>query len=169
MRIPPYSSTTQRAWEAATKKRRLQIEESDPGCVRQNMKKGGFWLTDKTVGAWQLKRKSNAGMHAPRAQQLWAFISYDCPPEGTRNRLDKEIHTFNDTQLAKHWSLHVLRGPQYMYCGMQCAVALFVGRVVPAVVVQKLIDIFKARAAHLYEVEEEYWKYAEAEVGQLVG
>ena len=151
VRIPPYSSTTQRAWEAATKKRRLQIEESDPGCVRQNMKKGGFWLTDKTVGAWQLKRKSNAGMHAPRAQQLWAFISYDCPPEGTRNRLDKEIHTFNDTQLAKHWSLHVLRDAVR-------SATLFVGRAVPAVVVQKVIDIFKARAAHLYEVEEEYWK-----------
>ena len=47
--------------------------------------------------------------------------------------------------------------------------ALFVGRAVPAVVVQKVIDIFKARAAHLCEVEEEYWKYAEAKVGQLVG
>ena len=47
--------------------------------------------------------------------------------------------------------------------------AKIVGRAVPAVVVQEVIDIFKARAAHLYEVEEYYWKYAEAKVGQLVG
>ena len=56
-----------------------------------------------------------------------------------------------------------------MCCGMQCAVALLVGRSVPVVLAQKVIDIFKARAAHLCEVEEEYWKYAEAKVGQLVG
>ena len=68
VRIPPYSSTTQRAWEAATKKRRLQIEESDPVCVRPDMKEGGFRLTGgRGLAAEEEKQRWHARATGPAA------------------------------------------------------------------------------------------------------
>ena len=144
-------------WQKASKKRRRDIEYTDPLLVRQGMSKGGFWLADKAVGAWQLVQKgASVGIHGPREHQLWAFLSYDCPPEGVANRLDEEIATFNRKPFAQHFALYILRGPQYQYGGMQVAVVLWVGRSIPVGLLEDVKHLFEVRASRLDEVEKQY-------------
>ena len=156
-RIPWHSARTQDVWQKASKKRRRDIEYTDPLLVRQGMSKGGFWLADKAVGAWQLVQKgASVGIHGPREHQLWAFLSYDCPPEGVANRLDEEIATFNRKPFAQHFALYILRGPQYQYGGMQVAVVLWVGRSIPVGLLEDVKHLFEVRASRLDEVEKQY-------------
>ena len=124
------------------------------------MKNESFWLTDKLIGAWQMKQTGpRVGIHRPEDKQLWAFLSYDCPPEGMPNRLEGEIMTFSQRPSARHWALHMLRGPQYQYDnGLQVAVALWVGRAIPSRVLEQVKEALEARAARLFEMQEQYWQ-----------
>ena len=156
-RLPSHSARTQDVWQRASKKRRQDIEYSDPLLVRQGMNKGGSWLADKAVGAWQLLQKgASVGIHGPREHQPWAFLSYVCPPEGVANRLDEKIATFNREPIAQHFALYILRGPQYQYGGMQVAIVLWVGQPIPVGLLEDVKHLFEVRASRLDEVEKQY-------------
>ena len=67
--------------------------------------------------------------------------------------------TFSQRPSARHWALHMLRGPQYQYDnGLQVAVALWVGRAIPSRVLEQVKEALEARAARLFETQEQYWQ-----------
>ena len=157
-RIPWHSSRTQQQWQDAGKRRRQEIEDSDPARIMFRLNNPPLWIADKPAGCWQIVQTNK--IHAPATYQIWVFLSYDCPPPGAPNRLDPELSQFRNHSLSKEFNLSTLRGDTYRYFGSWVAIIFIVGKKVAASSERQIKEIFEANAARLEVLEREHNEHA---------
>ena len=157
-RIPWHSSRTQQQWQDAGKRRRKEIEDSDPARIMLQLNNPPLWIADKPAGCWQMVQPNKIHSHAK--YQIWVFLSYDCPPPGTPNRLDLELSQFRNHSLSKEFNLSTLRGDKYRHFGSRVAIIFMVGKKVKAPYERVTKETFERSAARLEDLEREHNEHA---------